>query len=110
MTIHLPLSLEEGRWSSQRAGLLAPGSAPGRNSFPITRWLWSEGSPVTVTGSRRIFTGFPFQLVAEPPAGLFTCPVRCLHHLPFQDGAIIRGQKNKRPPDSTAARAPRGRN
>ena len=33
----------------------------------------AHGSPVTVTGSRRIHTGFPFQLSSSHLSALFTC-------------------------------------
>ncbi len=66
---HLPLSLEEGRRSSQQAGLLACGSLPdGLLPKAIASVDLARDSPLTVTGSRRIRTGFPFQLVREPPA------------------------------------------
>ena len=32
-----------------------------------------HGSPVTVTGSRRIHTGFPFQLSSSHLSAFFTC-------------------------------------
>src|ERR1700716_759623 len=70
---HLPLSLEEGSWSPT-------GRSPGSGSLPLgsfPRLLASvdlaHDSPVTVTGSRRIHTGFPFQLSSSHLSALFTC-------------------------------------
>src|SRR4029077_16820711 len=70
---HLPLSLEEGRGPRQ-AGLLAPDHyrwAPSQGLLASVGL--AHGSPVTVTGSRRIHTGFPFQLTSSHLSALFTC-------------------------------------
>jgi len=67
--------------SQPRRGSWSPtGRSPGSGSLPLGSFPrlvasvdLAHGSPVTVTGSRRILTGFPFQLSLSHLSALFTC-------------------------------------
>ena len=56
-------------------------------------------SPVTVTGSRRIRTGFPFQLSSSHLSAFLVVEAPGRHHLPQKVTAIIgcRGEMKRRP-------------
>ena len=67
--------------------------------------LFVRDSPVTVTGSRRTYTGFPFQLSSSHLSAVFTCRGALPASPPPKGDRIIgcAGRHKKTPPGTGAA-------